>query len=172
MRGKAPFTHIRTNVRRITPAHAGKRHKGHNLSSQCQDHPRPCGEKQSNHQKCYFVPGSPPPMRGKVSRCPLRAPCIGITPAHAGKRHSSILYASVSADHPRPCGEKTGLYGEAYRETGSPPPMRGKDVHGKRQKKLWRITPAHAGKSSTCPSTLLIKQDHPRPCGEKPRSWY
>ena len=87
-------------------------------------------------------------MRGKVFHLPCLQVYTRITPAHAGKRMEDKARRSRSQDHPRPCGEKTGLYGEAYRETGSPPPMRGK---GEGNPHYWSgvgITPAHAGKSN------------------------
>ena len=50
---------------------------------------------------------------------------------------------------------------------GSPPPMRGKEVHLVVDDRRRGITPAHAGKrrfSSGCTRGI---EDHPRPCGEK-----
>ena len=51
--------------------------------------------------------GSPPPMRGKDDLVSGVAAGTRITPAYAGKSHSSgFRYAGIW-DHPRLCGEKT-----------------------------------------------------------------
>ena len=51
--------------------------------------------------------------------------------------------------------------------TGSPPPMRGKEKSLERQCSENRITPAYAGKSSAFIRSSPVNQDHPRLCGEK-----
>ena len=45
--------------------------------------------------------------------------------------------------------------------------MRGKGCYSFSFYRIWRITPAHAGKSSFLLSALKSLQDHPRTCGEK-----
>ena len=94
-------------------------------------------------------------------------------------------------DHPRPCGEKwfRFRFWFWFRFWGSPPPMRGKGRYSVREARGWgspppmrgkeasicheqrpkRITPAHAGKSRIETLKGLVREDHPRPCGEK--SW-
>ena len=169
MRGKDCFIAMQERRGRITPAHAGKRQSGHNLSSQCQDHPRPCGEKFSFLKSVDFIRGSPPPMRGK-ERVAMCHDTIGrITPAHAGK---SLFYQAarkLCKDHPRPCGEKWPLLGVYHISAGSPPPMRGKDMLEYAADILNGITPAHAGKRCVCSRHFAPREDHPRPCGEKDR---
>ena len=50
---------------------------------------------------------------------------------------------------------------------GSPPRMRGKDIDD-RLDDLWDgITPAYAGKRSSCRRSACRIRDHPRVCGEK-----
>ena len=46
--------------------------------------------------------------------------------------------------------------------------MRGKVVHTKLHRGIFRITPAYAGKSSSSFSSNSGLKDHPRLCGEKP----
>ena len=53
-----------------------------------QDHPRLCGEKGITNSLLNNVPGSPPPMRGKVLLISAFTPLVRITPAYAGKRKS------------------------------------------------------------------------------------
>ena len=85
-------------------------------------------------------------MRGKVTNNYEYEYIGGITPAYAGKREREKGILDPNRDHPRVCGEKTGLLIPDKIHPGSPPRMRGKgkflDVwfyhHG--------ITPAYAGK--------------------------
>ena len=86
MRGKGFFAHMRTYVRRITPAHAGKRNSMIKKDAPERDHPRPCGEKVQLNNIASQGEGSPPPMRGKAQDAAGIIDDTGITPAHAGKR--------------------------------------------------------------------------------------
>ena len=75
-------------MKRITPAHAGKRKEKNNGKQQQRDHPRACGEKPTlTITECCEV-GSPPRMRGKVVYECFLYRGHGITPAHAGKSAS------------------------------------------------------------------------------------
>ena len=66
-------------------------------------------------------------MRGKGAAGNTRAETCGITPAYAGKSEKGYDKFTEIGDHPRLCGEKL-LEQEIYdTNTGSPPPMRGKD---------------------------------------------
>ena len=67
MRGKVFSQHRKYNSNRITPAYAGKSAVVELLLITRQDHPRLCGEKPFSQDIFPPVPGSPPPMRGKVS---------------------------------------------------------------------------------------------------------
>ena len=91
---------------RITPAYAGKSFGSPHYTPRCQDHPRLCGEKLHVISLVSFIPGSPPPMRGKGHSKLSILWYRGITPAYAGK--SAVLASRV------------------FRAWGSPPPMRGK----------------------------------------------
>ena len=86
-------------------------------------------------------------MRGKDnSRCNTDI-IHRITPAYAGKSGINCNQIPVTGDHPRLCGEKSGVLPVAFPLPGSPPPMRGKG-----------IIPVNVLRGST---------DHPRLCGEK-----
>ena len=54
----------------------------------------------------------------------------------------------LEKDHPRLCGEKLYKIFRQFCRQGSPPPMRGKGIVNELSRKLDRITPAYAGKSS------------------------
>ena len=74
-----------SEIRRITPAYAGKRPGKTCFPGFPWDHPRLCGEKISRTDAFFISTGSPPPMRGKVVLSAVFAAGVGITPAYAGK---------------------------------------------------------------------------------------
>ena len=82
-KGKEPIKWL--NLRRITPAYAGKRSVGGLDSITLQDHPRVCGEKDVTGMFAAQEQGSPPRMRGKDGVYVLGCSGHGITPAYAGK---------------------------------------------------------------------------------------
>ena len=86
MRGKAAHYTGGSIECRITPAYAGKRQPSPVCCMQCEDHPRLCGEKKGEDRLYNAEHGSPPPMRGKVSKENVPVLINGITPAYAGKR--------------------------------------------------------------------------------------
>ena len=92
---------------------------------------------------------------------------VRITPAHAGKREETDTIPLISKDHPRTCGEKSFFPYFLAIWDGSPPHMRGKVLCSSSEKRSYRITPAHAGKSSNSKGFDLYSRDHPRTCGEK-----
>ena len=106
-------------------------------------------------------------MRGKVHKMNHSDLCSRITPAYAGKRHSLFHSTEVEQDHPRLCGEKPKPTPTTLTIMGSPPPMRGKESRSCARCGILRITPAYAGKSISHHVPQLVKQDHPRLCGEK-----
>ena len=94
----------------ITPAHAGNSFSASFSDSNRQDHPRTCGEQPKYHMSICAFTGSPPHMRGTVSGLASTGVNQRITPAHAGNSRISRQYVSQFRDHPRTCGEQTGLY--------------------------------------------------------------
>ena len=87
VRGKDHLMDDIGHVGGITPACAGKRPPRVHLVPRPWDHPRMCGEKQSQSQ--------------------TTAQKQGITPACAGKRGRNKSGQPFAKDHPRMCGEKT-----------------------------------------------------------------
>ena len=154
----------------ITPACAGKSFQAAESRQAGRDHPRVCGEKARSSSPLYFLPGSPPRMRGKVPVDQCNNAATGITPAYAGKRALCFRTLSHMRDHPRVCGEKRSGKWPRHRWQGSPPRMRGKAPLFQ----LWllplRITPAYAGKRRKVHIRRGQTEDHPRVCGEKLRS--
>ena len=105
-------------------------------------------------------------MRGKPGDRCVHQYRRGITPAHAGKTYSATSSAKTSWDHPRACGENATLVTSVATEIGSPPRMRGKQSYIPYRFLGHRITPAHAGKTSSIGFQISIVKDHPRACGE------
>ena len=131
------------------------------------DHPRLRGE------KCKFAPntlttqGSPPLTRGKV-HLPFRPDVPRrITPAYAGKSHSTDSDESSTRDHPRLRGEKFASKDFFKPKPGSPPLTRGKASQAIIHMLDPGITPAYAGKSCRILPAVSCNEDHPRLRGEK-----
>ena len=106
-------------------------------------------------------------MRGKEEFAKAEGIRIGLTPAYAGKSHFALPNKVCIWDHPRLCGEKSCTSSRVRNGTGSPPPMRGKDVYTPSFTAVLRITPAYAGKRQITVHSVCSSQDHPRLCGEK-----
>ena len=130
----------------ITPAHAGKSMFQITARRDLRDHPRTRGEKCSYPADRHSVPGSPPHTRGKVHPAEAEHRRSRITPAHAGKSSASCGLRSLTRDHPRTRGEKPLVQGHSFLLLGSPPHTRGKGSKTLQDRRLRRITPAHAGK--------------------------
>ena len=110
--------------------------------------------------------GSPPRVRGKLSGAGEKPSQAGITPACAGKTPSLRHFHRLAADHPRVCGENTGVPQIASSSNGSPPRVRGKPEALQTTPGELRITPACAGKTPVARPWRCRHKDHPRVCGE------
>ena len=151
----------------ITPACAGKRGCKMTPAFLSWDHPRVCGEKFVDESHAFKNLGSPPRVRGKATASEPDNSRTGITPACAGKSAAAAALISSPRDHPRVCGEKTGLEIKIWTTQGSPPRVRGKAHLLATHPLFLRITPACAGKSHPAMLTTSGGRDHPRVCGEK-----
>ena len=85
MRGKHSNEVVDVERLRITPADAGKTGNTDFFGRYSWDHPRGCGENKTQTAKYYFTIGSPPQVRGKLTRSMHAGKSVGITPAGAGK---------------------------------------------------------------------------------------
>ena len=166
VRGKrSPFV-IAPDIRRITPACAGKTRQNAGRVSGKKDHPRVCGENLGVQFNQSGVWGSPPRVRGKHEGRLDNGNYEGITPACAGKTGFPSRTSTVSKDHPRVCGENSASGSTPCKITGSPPRVRGKLALGERLNTDLGITPACAGKTVILSNRECITKDHPRVCGE------
>ena len=147
MRGKLWGKTGLTKGERITPAYAGKTSRDFLSLCGIEDHPRVCGENHVCGRKLECKRGSPPRMRGKHTPLDWKNARKRITPAYAGKTKPVASDTAVLEDHPRVCGENSGLESVIHRYTGSPPRMRGKRFSASSWCMPVRITPAYAGKT-------------------------
>ncbi len=167
VRGK-DHTEPRTGwAHRFTPACAGKRSSMPVPVLSSWVHPRMCGEKPPVLDGVLNVVGSPPHVRGKVTK---RVPAtwrLRFTPACAGKSRKCQPDKLQWPVHPRMCGEKAACCSAAICAAGSPPHVRGKGHRRGSRATCRRFTPACAGKRQPCARSLSVQRVHPRMCGEK-----
>ena len=90
----------------------------------------------------------------------------GITPTHAGKTGVVVGPANSTQDHPRSCGKDMLFMAIRAAISGSPPLVRERHALYGNTGSYIGITPARAGKTSTCSERKENKMDHPRSCGK------
>ena len=105
-------------------------------------------------------------MRGKLTSLRAESTALRITPAGAGKTVPSVSRYLSGEDHPRRCGENNQQRIESIAAEGSPPQVRGKTTVAVATAAAARITPAGAGKTRRKALACILRQDHPRRCGE------
>ena len=130
----------------IIPAYAGNTCHAVRQPSLWWDHPRVCGEHDSNAQGNLQQPGSSPRMRG--------TPLV------------SDVYAEWMEDHPRVCGEHAQETERRAQESGSSPRMRGTPSGHIQTDTRLGIIPAYAGNTISHGVRYAGLRDHPRVCGE------
>ncbi len=167
MRGRDIRGHSFAMVAGITPAYAGKSTRLSRIQHcaegspprmrgrvptprprliKSQDHPRVCGEEHHPTPSSAAPRGSPPRMRGREFTSVATQTVAGITPAYAGKSFGYASFIAFMWDHPRVCGEESGLLLRPVLWQGSPPRMRGRDAANGFCAQFYGITPAYAGK--------------------------
>ena len=167
MRGTVVLLLFVRFVNGITPAHAGNS-KGPQVQTVVfEDHPRSCGEQYVLNGSPIPGKGSPPLMRGTGADLLEGTEWHRITPAHAGNSGHYLAKLQQFWDHPRSCGEQCFLPFVIVYILGSPPLMRGTELHKCLDLFKSRITPAHAGNSRNISFRERNIGDHPRSCGEQ-----
>ena len=166
MRGARFISHDSSSPQRIIPADAGSTGRRTRSGSLRRDHPRRCGEHQSQAARKGRGKGSSPQMRGAhgpIGSYPIR---FRIIPADAGSTLARRFPDSQSRDHPRRCGEHVRLSGRSGSGRGSSPQMRGAPCLLVGLSPSRRIIPADAGSTIAYTCFRDTTQDHPRRCGE------
>ena len=110
--------------------------------------------------------GSSPLTRGKRAGAKLSSPVHRLIPAHAGKTPGDRPHHRVSQAHPRSRGENFFPGVAGGRGRGSSPLTRGKLRSSKRELRLERLIPAHAGKTAGLRGVRFRREAHPRSRGE------
>ena len=117
-------------------------------------------------QALSAVAGSSPHVRGALENLHELVAEIGIIPACAGSTPDIQAVLTLTRDHPRMCGEHTGLMVLSIVARGSSPHVRGAPSWQTLQQLNGRIIPACAGSTSRPTGRARTARDHPRMCGE------
>ena len=146
-RGKREGCRLMPPWTRLIPAHAGKTSKKGHKCSPPKAHPRSRGENRAFFLGGRNNLGSSPLTRGKPSRWPLRHRAARLIPAHAGKTQEVAAERAAITAHPRSRGENMCGYITDDAVLGSSPLTRGKLADVILSLILYRLIPAHAGKT-------------------------
>ena len=113
-----------------------------------------------------YVPGPPPPARGRRAEVSILGRSPGTTPASAGTTTPASGSWTGWPDHPRQRGDDVpGDYWDEL-QPGPPPPARGRPGVPPPRGHLPGTTPASAGTTSTTTTHLRAAPDHPRQRGD------
>ena len=153
-------------ARGIIPAYAGSTPRTLSGWTRTRDHPRVCGEHESNSVNGSGEVGSSPRMRGAPLRTASNVCDMRIIPAYAGSTRPLLGGARAWQDHPRVCGEHYSTALTKIKEVGSSPRMRGAPKKLVRRMMCLGIIPAYAGSTSVGFVHICVDWDHPRVCGE------
>ena len=165
-RGKLWYRIRRSRYHGLIPAHAGKTTVGPAAGEDGGAHPRSRGE---NSQKAIMrgtLKGSSPLTRGKRVYEPTTFTYQGLIPAHAGKTVVRPGATILEPAHPRSRGENIGAPVGLRGGFGSSPLTRGKPDCACQLVEVWRLIPAHAGKTSRTSVSHAAPRAHPRSRGE------
>ena len=110
--------------------------------------------------------GSSPQVRGKPEFDKGDTTHVRLIPAGAGKTSKKLPHQTCTTAHPRRCGENQQSVINLDSFTGSSPQVRGKPARITPAKKLARLIPAGAGKTSSMVNIYTSLSAHPRRCGE------
>ena len=131
----------------LIPAHAGKTHLRPPKPDRRRAHPRSRGENAQCVDDVGVFTGSSPFTRGKpFCGLSVRA-CARLIPAHAGKTTDQATPRNTDRAHPRSRGENRLASPMARFTIGSSPLTRGKRDVARNLLAMWRLIPAHAGKT-------------------------
>ena len=115
---------------------------------------------------CRMQLGSSPPVRGIRRYIGESRRLTRIIPACAGNTTSLKLNCPIFKDHPRLCGEYFAQIQLHCSYTGSSPPVRGILRKNAVMGYEVGIIPACAGNTAKVQRSGVLRQDHPRLCGE------
>ena len=111
--------------KRFIPAPAGNAVVGGRTTQYRSVHPRACGERKATLSANEIVVGSSPRLRGTLCVSEQIHPGDRFIPAPAGNATACKSSVSITAVHPRACGERSRLCIQCDLEFGSSPRLRG-----------------------------------------------
>ena len=151
---------------RLIPAHAGKTRQCPPWFPDRTAHPRSRGENEYVPTNGDVLEGSSPLTRGK--HCSFLSGFGGsrLIPAHAGKTWGVVHESAALKAHPRSRGENRMPRTTRVIATGSSPLTRGKLVGDRLASTVYRLIPAHAGKTLFWRLVSPRHPAHPRSRGE------
>ena len=165
-RGKLASIGLDSLEERLIPAHAGKTASQQQRRQPDRAHPRSRGENDDARVFGEYNVGSSPLTRGKQGeRLPPRTE-RRLIPAHAGKTVVTLPTGRGSPAHPRSRGENSTPSCQSSLRSGSSPLTRGKRTTFSTASPLWRLIPAHAGKTGVLVGCFVDSGAHPRSRGE------
>ena len=170
MRGTPRVRSLPDRRHRFIPAYAGNTHVRSRGRAAPSVHPRVCGEHYIRMASICSTSGSSPRMRGTLLVVVRFAEIERFIPAYAGNTRDKAWRYSLSAVHPRVCGEHARKIKRKARRMGSSPRMRGTLHFFYDFGKLTRFIPAYAGNTSIPSFAQRFAAVHPRVCGEHPVS--
>ena len=165
-RGKPHRVPGQRGERGLIPAHAGKTSSPRPNRSRGAAHPRSRGENSPTGKLIGLATGSSPLTRGKHAGDRGRARRDRLIPAHAGKTGRRPPAYRRAWAHPRSRGENLKQIARDVNKSGSSPLTRGKLRTGPCAPWVWRLIPAHAGKTSREWRGQPSERAHPRSRGE------
>ena len=129
----------------IIPACAGNTQGRIGVNVAVRDHPRVCGEHETNTAKGRRFKGSSPRVRGTQVEGGMLVQPVGIIPACAGNTRCPAARRALSRDHPRVCGEHSRWTDPEEGTVESSPRVRGTHAGHHRAVLQPGIIPACAG---------------------------
>ena len=136
----------------LIPAHAGKTASSADRRAWRQAHPRSRGENSALADIDALRNDSSPLTRGKLQRRVNPELKPRLIPAHAGKTSGRPSPTGAAAAHPRSRGENALMMRSVLAIQGSSPLTRGKPCARVLSSVVPRLIPAHAGKTTGCPT--------------------
>ena len=165
-RGKLAGHDLVVALAGLIPAHAGKTWLLSVVSTRPRAHPRSRGENSRRRPAAVSTRGSSPLTRGKpLIELTITSQC-GLIPAHAGKTAIGLPTFTTRRAHPRSRGENHFHAVNNHAGQGSSPLTRGKRGRCPSVRRVQRLIPAHAGKTSKRPPPSSSNGAHPRSRGE------
>ena len=125
-----------------------------------------CGEHLGGAAQSAGTTGSSPHVRGTHVIRGVDLVAAGIIPACAGNTGHRGGGTLPAWDHPRMCGEHSGVDLATYGPQGSSPHVRGTPRRLRTAGRMGGIIPACAGNTGCSIGALIGRWDHPRMCGE------